>query len=520
MKDTLCSYYTNSNDITSYMAKRLGVSSKDIILEPSAGEGIFIDEILATGKQVQVDALDIDENAIKTLKKKYEHNPYVHVRETDTLLDARLDEFCNPEIWLKNSDTLLDEQLDFFSTIGGHYDKVIGNPPYGAWQDYDKRAILKKKYPGQYVKETYSLFLLRCISVLKKGGRLSFIIPDTYMFLNLHSRLREIILTQTKIDEILIFPSKFFPGVSFGYSNLSIITLERADKDDALKNEFRIIQGFNSSSEFGSLFDNSVPSHLTTYVLKQQDIYNNAQHRFILANDNITTIISKSSHTLGEVANIVTGFYTGDNKRFIRALDDNVKGAKNYEKITPSLIFDCHSLNGIPNVTEGYVPYVKSASKTRYFRKSDEWFVRWDCDTIKYYNSNKKSRFQNSDFYFKTGVAIPMVKASVIRAFMLENRVFDQSIVGIFPKDLTKLYYILALMNSETVNDLIHTINPTANNSANYVKQIPYIEPSEANIREINNSVMQIKQHLLLDELDKCERIHNTINSMIKRIYQ
>ena len=48
MKDRLCSYYTNSKDITEYMVSKLAVADNDIILEPSAGEGIFIDEILET----------------------------------------------------------------------------------------------------------------------------------------------------------------------------------------------------------------------------------------------------------------------------------------------------------------------------------------------------------------------------------------------------------------------------------------------------------------------------------------
>lgn len=66
---------------------------------------------------------------------------------------------------VKRSDTLLDERLDYISSIGGYYTKIIGNPPYGAWQDYEKRDLLKKKYNGQYVKETYTLFLYRCISL-------------------------------------------------------------------------------------------------------------------------------------------------------------------------------------------------------------------------------------------------------------------------------------------------------------------------------------------------------------------
>ena len=220
-----------------------------------------------------------------------------------------------------------------FGSLGGHYTKVIGNPPYGAWQDYEKREMLKKKFSGHYVKETYSLFLLRCISVLRMNGRLSFIIPDTYLFLNMHSRLRELIFTNTKIDEILIFPSKFFPGVSFGYSNLSIITLARSDKKSALENTFKVIQGFNSSSEFAALLgeEKNYPNNFQIFKFRQRDVLENEQCRVILAESKMSTLLSKTSHKLGDVADVVTGFYTGDNLRFIRASSKDVKGAKNYE---------------------------------------------------------------------------------------------------------------------------------------------------------------------------------------------
>ena len=219
------------------------------------------------------------------------------------------------------------------------------------------------------------------------------------------------------------------------------------------------------------------------------------------------------------MADVVTGFYTGDNLRFIKAANKDVKGAKNYAVIDQSQVFDCNSLYGIPNVKEGYVPYIKSTSKRRYVRQQDEWFVQWDKKTIEFYNKNKKSRFQNSSFYFKTGIGIPMVKSSTIRAFLMKDRVFDQSIVGIFPKDTSKLYYLLALMNSNTINDLVHAINPSANNSANYIKQLPYIEPSEEKLIQINNIVQEI---ILLEQgsnYDKSDELHNKLNAIIDKIY-
>lgn len=521
MRDIFCSYYTNSKDITEYMVSKLGVVDNDIILEPSAGEGIFIDEVLKTSKTVQIDALDINSDAISILKKKYEDNTAVVVRETDTLLDEQLDIYSMSQLWLKQTDTLFDKQLDMFSSLGGHYTKVIGNPPYGAWQDYEKRDVLKKKFAGHYVKETYSLFLLRCISVLRMHGRLSFIIPDTYLFLNMHSRLRELIISNTKIDEILIFPSRFFPGVSFGYSNLSIITLERCDKKTALEHTFRVIQGFNSSSEFATLLgdEKEYPENLQIFNFKQSDILENEQCRVILAESKTATLLSQSEQKLGDVADVVTGFYTGDNLRFIRAASKYVKGAKNYDVVDPTIVTHCTSLYGIPDIEEGYVPYIKSAAKRRYIRQSDEWFVRWDKPTIEFYKKNKKSRFQNSSFYFKTGIGIPMVKSNTIRAFLMADHVFDQSIVGIFPKDFSKLYYLLALMNSDTINDLVHAINPTANNSSNYIKQLPYIEPMSDVLEEITGMVKEVIVFESNAEYENADRLHNEINAMISLIY-
>lgn len=521
MKDTLCSYYTNSEDITSYMAKKMGINDGDIVLEPSAGEGIFIDEILTIGKNIHVDALDIDDKAIEVLRKKYENNPQINIRKTDTLFDSELDNYDAMQLWLKHTDTLMDEQLDYFGLTGGHYNKVIGNPPYGAWQDYSKRDQLKKKYAGQYVKETYSLFLLRCISVLQMHGRLSFIIPDTFLFLNLHSKLREILFTKTKIDEILIFPSKFFPGVSFGYSNLSIITLERCDKEEAIDNRIRIIKGFKSSSEFANVLeDNIEQDYLNIFYLNQKDILNNPQHRVIMGdNINISLLNSSNSKKLGDVADIVTGFYTGNNKRYICALNNSVKGSKGYSIVDKTKIFDCSSNDGI-DADEGYVPYIKSASKRRYLREADEWFVRWDKSTIDFYNTNKRTRFQNSSFYFKTGIGIPMVKSSNVRAFLMQDRVFDQSIVGIFPHNEDDLYYFLALMNSDIMNKLIHIINPTANNSSNYVKQLPYIEPEQENKDEIINLVKELLMSLESGNESKAIDLQDKIDDRVGIIYK
>ena len=112
-----------------------------------------------------------------------------------------------------------------------------------------------------------------------------------------------------------------------------------------------------------------------------------------------------------------------------------------------------------------------------------------------------------------------MVKSAAIRGFLMSNHVFDQSIVGIFPKDTTKLYYLLALVNSDVINGLIHAINPSANNSANYIKQLPYREPDEEILKRVNNKVQELISLEEAENYDKADDLHKELNAIIGQIY-
>ena len=84
-----------------------------------------------------------------------------------------------------------------------------------------------------------------------------------------------------------------------------------------------------------------------------------------------------------------------------------------------------------------------------------------------------------------------MVKSKKIKSNLIENQVFDQSVVGVFPKDPNLLYYLLGFFNTDVFNTIVHTINPTANNSSNYIKKVPVIV-NEDGINYINGLVEQL----------------------------
>jgi len=220
-------YYTKSDPIVNYMVSLLSLKGSEKILEPCAGDGVFIDPIVKTFPDVQVDAFELNDNSYSNLLVKYSDFENINIKKTDTLTDV---------------------DLLFLCSMGGGYDAIIANPPYGAWRDQEERRKLKRSYNGFYAKESYSLFLYRCIEALNDKGKLVFIIPDTYLNLHMHKDIRKYLLTHTKIKEISLFPSSYFPGVNFGYANLSIISLEKClNQKSNLENEFSIIKGFKQS---------------------------------------------------------------------------------------------------------------------------------------------------------------------------------------------------------------------------------------------------------------------------------
>lgn len=460
-RDAYQAYYTQSASLLEYLVNRLELHAGLSVLEPSAGEGVLGDAVLAREPQLNLDLFELNAEAHAVLCHKYSAASGVRITLADTLL--------SPELHLA-------------ANFGGRYDRIIANPPYGGWQDYAKRKQLKSLYPNFYVKETYALFLALCVGLLREGGKLVFIIPDTWLNLHLHSYLREYLLKSTKIKEVSLFPSHFFPGVSFGYANLSILVLEKCGHRQAcLENKLVLRKGFTCLEELS----NGAAQQLE---FTQQEILDNLNHAFFTgANRTLATFINQAALRVGDIADCVTGFYSGHDKKYLRPVTSAAKNAKNYQLVGTEFI--SRDYLALPDLLDGiagpqcYLPIVKGG-KARYY-KPDLWCMEWSREAVTHYKTDAKARFQNPSYYFRWGLGVPMVTSGDITAALMERKLFDQSIVGVFPKDAAWIYYLLAFFNSPTCNRLIRAINPSANNSANYIKKIPFIQPPASVFAEV-----------------------------------
>lgn len=490
MEDIYRSFYTKSIPIVNYMLSCLKAQPDDIILEPCAGDGVFIDAILKKQENQKIDAYEIDHNAYKILTEKYKKHRNIQIVLSDTLFDGNLD-------------------------FSPGYDRIIANPPYGAWQDFQRRKFLKKLYKNLYVKESYALFLYRAIHLLKNKGILVFIIPDTFLYLHTHKYLRYVLLQHTKILEIALFPSNFFPGISFGYANLCILTAEKCQNIREIEqNKIRILSNLKKPEDLVSFSSEC-------QIYQQKDIVNSLDHAFFISERyEVTSLLNKSQIRIGDIADCVTGIYTGNDREYLRALSNRVRNSKKTDTVDADLINDAYIdenniLSGLRN-GKPFIPIIKGGN-TKYI-KPDNWFINWSEKAVEHYKSDKKARFQNSQYYFKDGIAVPMVSSKQITASLIEKRIFDQSIVGIFP-DKEYIYYLLAFFNSPTCNKLIRTINPSANNSANYIKKIPFIKPPDNMLTEVGNITKKIIYNLQTDNsfnMDDEKKLHNIFSKLYK----
>jgi adenine-specific DNA-methyltransferase len=110
---------------------------------------------------------------------------------------------------------------DVFREKGG-FDVIIANPPYVL---IGKREF-DKSYKGAFPllegkPDLYRMFLEKSLSTFNKGGVVSFIIPNTLLSIPSAKKLRNSILTNYQIDQILSFEKEVFESASV--NNIVII---------------------------------------------------------------------------------------------------------------------------------------------------------------------------------------------------------------------------------------------------------------------------------------------------------
>lgn len=176
-------FFTLSSEILNELLIDIAIPNDACILEPSAGTGTLILECMKHLKNFSLDAIEIDKRIYDKTKLLFD------------IVDKK-----NYIINLINVDFL---KHDFKEK---RYDLIIGNPPYFEITK-EMRNLITEEFKEIISGRTniYSLFIYKCVKLLKPKGQLIFIIPKTILSGKYFSRLREFIHKNCNILDIIKF---------------------------------------------------------------------------------------------------------------------------------------------------------------------------------------------------------------------------------------------------------------------------------------------------------------------------
>ena len=124
-----------------------------------------------------------------------------------TLIPSERESKLNPMDWT--------ERFPGITKAGG-FSVVVGNPPYVSNDTLpdDEKGLYRANYRTGKKFDLYQCFIERGIQLLRPGGVLGMILPNTFLTGSSFEALREYLLTQTTIYELVDLPKGVFKNVA------------------------------------------------------------------------------------------------------------------------------------------------------------------------------------------------------------------------------------------------------------------------------------------------------------------
>ena len=196
------------------------------------------------------------------------------------------------------------EPANTYGILGG-FDVVIGNPPYGALFSKEELMYFKSRYnTAVWRGESYILFIEQALKLLRKDGHLGFIIPDTLLNLGFTQPTRELLLRNSKLQEIVGLPSNVFSGATV---DTIILLTEKTEFDSQFNASTILVKSFGKRQPI-----NSVQDPIREFYAKAEDWFH--QNAFniqtdIIENDLLNKIESDKP-TIYDYAEMYSGIKT------------------------------------------------------------------------------------------------------------------------------------------------------------------------------------------------------------------
>lgn len=422
-KQTLESFAALEGQTLDFLA-----ASEEQVLDPCCGTGNFLLQLPEQYKLEHIFGNDVDEISVTLtrINLALKHKPgradilYRNITKTDYLLEYR----------------------------GREFDWILGNPPWGAEFSLKEKKRLAALYrtAGSKNPESYDIFLEKALSMVKKQGRISFVLPEAVLNVRNHQRVRSIMVENTSID-YLEYLGNVFDKV---YCPSLIVQFRRTDSPM-------------------SCVGMEVKDSRRAYRIERERFVSEKAFAFYTTDEEYE-VLQKIMHvpcgvTLKNKSNFALGIVTGDNTRFLHK--------------TPEQSFE---------------PIIKGTNIEKYCIKSVDSYIQYEPDKFqqtaleKYYRAPEKLIYR-------------FVSKQLVFAYDEKQHLTLNSCNIVVP-DIAGLdiKYIMAVLNSSAAQFVFEKMFHSVKVLRSHIEQIPIPYVDKQKQDGIVTMVEEILAHKSLPE--------------------
>lgn len=442
-------YYSTPDFISDYLSSEL-LSLNPFgkkVLDPAVGDEELLKNFFIHGKDI--DSFDIIEHG---------NIQYSNFKKQDFL------DFYKEK----------KKSLFFKNQIDLEYDYYIANPPYNCHEiDYIKKNKneLKNIFPKVGAHNMYSMFLSAIVDCAKEGALIGVIISDSFLSSTMHSGLRQQILDECSIHQLILCPNDLFWSQKADVRTC-ILILQKGTK---FQDKIQIVNRPKNSNHLKHILENRefLITDLDKIVLSKQKNAN----QFIVDIDKDILELFKNPR-LGQIFHCITGISTGNDKKYL-----SKERRKGFE-----------------------IPFYKNPGSKKFKTVEDAYIINHFMEESLIV---KDFMVRNKQFIFKEGITCSSMGLTFSACYLPKNSTF-----GVNPNIFTPeedIFWMLSYLNSSLITYLVRGVLIRSNMvTSGYISQLPIIPFSIDEKKQLSI----ISKKVINSELNACEAIEE-INLII-----
>ncbi len=431
-KSKLGMYYT-PDKVVSEITVRIA-SPENSFLDPCCGTGQFLLAFADLSKNPEnIYGIDIDPIAVNVAG--------INLLMKFPDLDFKPNVFCADSL-LDFNELLLSNDKNIFS----EFDCIATNPPWGSHFKKDELKKLQNFYPEINSGESFSYFLIKSLRMLKKGGELSFVLPESVFNVKIHSDIRKYILKNFYISRIEQ-KKKIFKNV---FSSAAVLDIRNDEGDGYVE----IVDKENS------------------YKVKHERFGINTNYIFDINTDSadeeiLRKIFSCHYLTLKDKALWALGIVTGNNSKYIQEVKN-----------------------------EWNEPVIKGKDVSSFKINSPDTFIKFEPQ--KFQQTANESFYRNEE-----KLIYKYISNRLIFAYDRERRITLNSANILIPRlEGIDIKVIMALFNSELYQYIFQKKFSSVKVLRSHLEELPVPLLAETEYKYILKLVDEIEAGKSIDDLN------------------